>query len=100
LTEVSVPLEALQPLWTSMNRKSWGRKLHSSSSAEDLLQVLASLDGAIKIEYLSSNFETTGELLYSSNEKGRSWSLIYVAIVNMLQKKLETQKNKESENFI
>ncbi|PRQ25666.1 hypothetical protein RchiOBHm_Chr6g0286131 [Rosa chinensis] len=29
-----------------------------------------------------------------------SWSLIYVAIVNMLQKKLETQKNKESENFI
>ncbi|PRQ31040.1 hypothetical protein RchiOBHm_Chr5g0031111 [Rosa chinensis] len=38
LVEVSVPLEALQPLWTSMNRKSWGRKLHSSSSAEDLLQ--------------------------------------------------------------
>ncbi|XP_062007691.1 homeobox-DDT domain protein RLT2 isoform X2 [Rosa rugosa] len=125
LTEVSVPLEALQPLWTDMNRKSWGRKLHSSSTAEDLLQVLASLESAVKIEYLSSNFETTGELLYSSNEKGRvtsnssspdsvavlPWIPLTTAAValrlmefdtaisNMLQQKLATQKDKESGDF-
>lgn len=39
--QVSIPPEALQPLWTNSYRKSWGMKLHSSSSAEDLLQVIS-----------------------------------------------------------
>ncbi|XP_030929199.1 homeobox-DDT domain protein RLT2-like isoform X3 [Quercus lobata] len=70
LIEVSIPLEALQPLWTNSYRKSWGMKLHSSSSAEDLLQALTLLESAIKRDYLSSNFESTTELLGSSNPSG------------------------------
>ncbi|KAL6134109.1 hypothetical protein ACLB2K_066342 [Fragaria x ananassa] len=126
LTEVFVPLEALQPLWTDMNRNSWGRKLHSSSSAEELLQVLASLESAVKTEYLSSNFETTSELLYCSNEKGcvtsnfssphkvsvLPWIPLTTAAVafrlmefdaaisNMLQQKLESHREKDSGHFI
>ncbi|XP_035551015.1 homeobox-DDT domain protein RLT2-like isoform X4 [Juglans regia] len=38
LVEVSIPPEALQPFWTDSQRESWGMKLQSSSSAEDLLQ--------------------------------------------------------------
>ncbi|XP_043697565.1 homeobox-DDT domain protein RLT2-like [Telopea speciosissima] len=37
--EVSIPSEALQPFWTDTYRKSWGVKLQTSSSAEELLQV-------------------------------------------------------------
>ncbi|XP_059659804.1 homeobox-DDT domain protein RLT2 [Cornus florida] len=67
LIEVSVPVEALQPTWSEDCRKSWGMKLHTSSSAEDLLQILTLLEGATKRDFLSSNFETTNELLGSSN---------------------------------
>ncbi|KAF8409189.1 hypothetical protein HHK36_005263 [Tetracentron sinense] len=63
LTEVSVPPEALQPFWTEEYRKSWGMKLHTSTSAEDLLQIMTLLEGIIKQDCLSSNFETTNELL-------------------------------------
>ncbi|XP_042972000.1 homeobox-DDT domain protein RLT2-like isoform X3 [Carya illinoinensis] len=42
LVEVSVPPEALHPFWTYSHRESWGMKLQSSSSAEDLLQKLQS----------------------------------------------------------
>ncbi|XP_050380666.1 homeobox-DDT domain protein RLT2 isoform X2 [Argentina anserina] len=126
LIEVSVPLEAFQPLWTEMNRKSWGRKLHSSTSAEDLLQVLASLESVVKTECLSANFETTGELLDRAEENGcvtRSYSphdtvavLPWIplttaavalrlmefdaAISSMPQQKLDTQKEKETGLFI
>ncbi|XP_057537451.1 homeobox-DDT domain protein RLT2 isoform X4 [Amaranthus tricolor] len=68
--EVSVPSEALQPFWSDDYRKSWGMKLYMSSSAEDLLQVLTLLEGAIKRDFLSSHFETTGELLASGNVDG------------------------------
>ncbi|XP_059452338.1 homeobox-DDT domain protein RLT2 isoform X1 [Corylus avellana] len=73
LVEVSLPPEALQPLWTDSHRKSWGMKLHSLSLAEDLLQIMTSLEGAIKRDYLSSNFESTSELLDYSNPSGRSF---------------------------
>ncbi|KAK9286031.1 hypothetical protein L1049_025234 [Liquidambar formosana] len=70
LIEVSVPPEALQPVWTEGYRKAWGMKLHNSSSAEDLLQILTMLERVIKRDYLSSNFETTNELLGSCNLSG------------------------------
>ncbi|XP_020594364.1 homeobox-DDT domain protein RLT2-like, partial [Phalaenopsis equestris] len=63
---VSIPAEALQPFWTEGYRKSWGVKLNSASSADDFLQLLTLLEGAIKREHLSSNFETTNELLSSA----------------------------------
>ncbi|GFS34792.1 homeobox-1 [Actinidia rufa] len=55
--------EAIQPDWSESYRKSWGTKLHAALSAEDLLQILTLLEGAIKKDFLSSNFETTNELL-------------------------------------
>ncbi|KAJ4976460.1 hypothetical protein NE237_001566 [Protea cynaroides] len=65
--EVSIPSEALHPFWTDTYRKSWGAKLQASSSAEELLQILTLLESAIKRDCLSSNFETTKELLGSSS---------------------------------
>ncbi|KAL5571100.1 hypothetical protein UlMin_020697 [Ulmus minor] len=70
LIEVSVPPEALQSSWTDSFRKSWCTKLACSLSAEDLLQVLTLLESAVKRDYLSSNFETTDELLNSSSQRG------------------------------
>ncbi|GLT41039.1 hypothetical protein SLA2020_151290 [Shorea laevis] len=67
MVEVSVPSEALQPFWTDSSRKAWALKLHSSTSAEELLQMVTLLEGSIKRDYLSSNFETTSELLSLSN---------------------------------
>ncbi|WOL11018.1 hypothetical protein Cni_G19779 [Canna indica] len=64
--EASIPAEALQAFWTEGYRKSWAVKLQSSSSAEELLQILTLLEGAIKKDFLSSNFETTTELLSST----------------------------------
>ncbi|RDX93815.1 Homeobox-DDT domain protein RLT2, partial [Mucuna pruriens] len=63
IVEVTLPQEALQPLWRDSYRKSWSTKLDASSSSEDLLQILTALEGAIKREYLDSKYETTGELL-------------------------------------
>ncbi|KAK1325416.1 hypothetical protein QJS10_CPA01g02042 [Acorus calamus] len=65
------PPEALQSFWTGGCRKSWAVKLHSSSSAEDLFQILTLLEGAIKRDHLSSNFETTKELLSTSKSGSR-----------------------------
>ncbi|KAJ4729740.1 Homeobox domain-containing protein/DDT domain-containing protein [Melia azedarach] len=66
--EVCIPSEALQPGWTDSRRKSWGMKLYSSLSAEDLIQMLTQLENAIKRDFLSSNFETTFELLNLANQ--------------------------------
>nr|XP_009415249.1 PREDICTED: homeobox-DDT domain protein RLT2-like isoform X1 [Musa acuminata subsp. malaccensis] len=66
MIEVSIPAEALQAFWTEGYRKSWAVKLHSSSSAEELFQILTLLESAIKQDFLSSNFETTTELLSST----------------------------------
>lgn len=38
--QASVPAEALLPFWTDGYRKSWGMKLYSASSAEEVLQVV------------------------------------------------------------
>lgn len=77
--EACVPAEALQPLWTEGYRKSWGIKLQASSSAEELLQFLTLLEEALKPDYLSSNFETTKELLASSVKHGRTVDNTYAA---------------------
>ncbi|KAA8515215.1 hypothetical protein F0562_018394 [Nyssa sinensis] len=61
--EVAVPSEALQSSWTENHRKAWGIKLHTSSSTKDLLQILTQFEGFIRRDCLSSNFETTEELL-------------------------------------
>uniref|UniRef100_A0A1J3GF28 Homeobox protein ceh-5 n=1 Tax=Noccaea caerulescens TaxID=107243 RepID=A0A1J3GF28_NOCCA len=61
--EASVPDEALESFWTEDKRKTWGFRLNASSSPEELLQVLTSLESAIKKESLSSNFVSAKELL-------------------------------------
>ncbi|KAK9085386.1 hypothetical protein Sjap_025797 [Stephania japonica] len=66
VVEVFIPPEALEPFWTEDYRKRWGMKLNASSSAEDILQYLTILEGAIRRDHLSSSFETTKELLGSS----------------------------------
>ncbi|TKY66814.1 Chromatin assembly factor 1 subunit rlf2 [Spatholobus suberectus] len=70
IVEVTLPQEALQTLWRDSYRKSWRTKLDASSSSEDLLQILTGLEGAIKREYLDSNYETTGELLGMFSSSG------------------------------
>ncbi|CAK9181860.1 unnamed protein product [Ilex paraguariensis] len=70
--EVSVPSEAFESSWTENFRRTWGLKLHSSWSTEDLLQILTQFEGVIKRDCLSSNFETTEELLGSCALSGRS----------------------------
>ncbi|KAH0719307.1 hypothetical protein KY285_015338 [Solanum tuberosum] len=62
-TEVCVPYEALQSSWTEDCRKTWGLKLQNSSSPEDLLQILTQLEGVIKRDYLSADYETAEELM-------------------------------------
>ncbi|XP_017227642.1 homeobox-DDT domain protein RLT1 isoform X2 [Daucus carota subsp. sativus] len=61
--EVSIPPEAFQSSWTCDRRSTWGKKLQNASSVGDLLQILTQLEGVIKQDYLSSNYETTAELL-------------------------------------
>ncbi|XP_074333666.1 homeobox-DDT domain protein RLT1-like isoform X2 [Apium graveolens] len=61
--EVSVPPEAFQSSWTNERRSAWGQKLQNASSIGDLLQILTQFEGAIKQDHLSSNYETTAELL-------------------------------------
>ncbi|KAB2052841.1 hypothetical protein ES319_A12G148600v1 [Gossypium barbadense] len=67
LLEVSIPFEALQSTWTEDYRNSWGMKLDSSTTAEELLQILTLLESSIRRDYLSSKFETTSEVLSPSN---------------------------------
>ncbi|KAL9252121.1 Homeobox-DDT domain protein RLT2-like protein [Drosera capensis] len=66
LVEASVPAEAFQPVWADGYRRSWGMKLHTSASADEILQVLSLWEGAVKKDFLSSDFQTTKELLASS----------------------------------
>ncbi|KAG6777081.1 hypothetical protein POTOM_016883 [Populus tomentosa] len=72
--EVSVPQEALESFWMEICRKDWVVKLIMSSSTEELLQFilqrLTVFESAIKRERLSSNFETTKELLGPSASSG------------------------------
>ncbi|GAV74076.1 Homeobox domain-containing protein/DDT domain-containing protein [Cephalotus follicularis] len=70
LIEVSIPPEALKTFWTDSYRKFWVLKLLSASEAEDLLQILTLLESALKRDYLSSNFETTSELLGLADQSG------------------------------
>ncbi|KAG8069444.1 hypothetical protein GUJ93_ZPchr0005g15652 [Zizania palustris] len=64
--EASVPAEALEPFWTDVYRKSWGVKLYSTSSTEEVFEMLTILEGAIRQGFLSSDFETTADLLSSN----------------------------------
>ncbi|XP_009781785.1 homeobox-DDT domain protein RLT1 isoform X1 [Nicotiana sylvestris] len=61
--EVYVPCEALQSSWTEDRRRTWGMKLQNSLSPEDLLQILTQLEGVIKRDYLSADYETAEELM-------------------------------------
>ncbi|KAL2321127.1 hypothetical protein Fmac_030096 [Flemingia macrophylla] len=61
--EVSVPPEAFQSNWTEDIRRSWSVKLSKSFSVEELLQILTLLERALKRNFLSSTFSTTGEQL-------------------------------------
>ncbi|KAI3439979.1 J domain-containing protein [Psidium guajava] len=63
--EVCIPSEALQSFWLEDLdcRKTWGIKLNASSSTEELLQMVTLLEGVIKREYLSAEFELSKELL-------------------------------------
>ncbi|KAL6567386.1 hypothetical protein OROGR_001054 [Orobanche gracilis] len=68
--EVAVPSEALHSSWREDLRKTWGLELQKSSYIEDLLQILTQLEGAIKRDYLSEDFETTEELLCCDLSRG------------------------------
>ncbi|RDX65166.1 Homeobox-DDT domain protein RLT2, partial [Mucuna pruriens] len=61
--EVSVLPEAFQSNWTEDIRRNWSVKLSKSSSVEELLQILTLLERALKRDFLSSTFSTTGEQL-------------------------------------
>ncbi|XP_034701923.1 homeobox-DDT domain protein RLT2 isoform X4 [Vitis riparia] len=126
LIEVSVLPEALQPDWTDTYRKSWGMKLHASSSAEDLIQILTLLESNIRRDYLSSDFETTNELLGLSNASGcavddslaagsvpvlpwipQTTAAVAIRLIEldasisyMLHQKLESHKDKGANDFI
>ncbi|KAK6134736.1 hypothetical protein DH2020_031512 [Rehmannia glutinosa] len=71
MIEASIPSDALKSVWSDEYRKSWGRKLHMASTAEELLQSLTLLEASIKREFLSANYETTSEMLSSSEAVGR-----------------------------
>ncbi|KAL3509303.1 hypothetical protein ACH5RR_028704 [Cinchona calisaya] len=59
--------EALEAFWSEDCRMAWSMKLQIASSAEDLLQILTVLENAIRRDFLVSDYETTNELLCSSN---------------------------------
>ncbi|KAG4383911.1 hypothetical protein AAZX31_13G159500 [Glycine max] len=61
--EASVLPEALKSNWTEDIRRHWSVKLSKSSSIEELLQILTLLERALKQDFLSSTFSTTGEQL-------------------------------------
>ncbi|KAJ6420475.1 hypothetical protein OIU84_027919 [Salix udensis] len=125
LIEISVLPEALQPLWTNDYRKSWGMKLQSSSSVEDLLQILTLLESGMKRDYLSSDYETSSELLSSDPSRCAaygSFNTVTVPVLPwlpqttaavalrviefdasisyMLHQKLEAHKDRSTGNFI
>ncbi|XWS15781.1 hypothetical protein CRYUN_Cryun34aG0031200 [Craigia yunnanensis] len=119
LVEVSVPPEALESMWTEGHRRIWGRKLNASSSADELLKILTHLEGAIKRDYLSSNFETTKELLgFSLRSESDSTDSVLpwipqttaavalrlleldVSIMYVKQEKVEPSENKEARAYI
>ncbi|XP_074564481.1 homeobox-DDT domain protein RLT2 [Curcuma longa] len=123
MIEAVIPAEALQTLWTEGYRKSWAVKLHSSSSAWELFQVLTLLERAVKLDFLLSSFETTAELLISKQEAASTISaqsgLVPVlpwvpytsaavalrlldldfSISYMFNQKLESRKEKEGDNI-
>ncbi|GAB2285385.1 hypothetical protein Dimus_019840 [Dionaea muscipula] len=70
LVEVSIPSEALQLVWSDMYRRSWGKTLQMAASADEILQVLSLLEGAVKRDFLSWNFQTTNELVASIKASG------------------------------
>uniref|UniRef100_A0A0D9WJQ0 Homeobox domain-containing protein n=1 Tax=Leersia perrieri TaxID=77586 RepID=A0A0D9WJQ0_9ORYZ len=73
--EASVPAEALEPSWTDVYRKSWGVKLYSTSSTEEVFKMLTILEGAIRRNFLSSDFEITTELLNSNTQDSASQNI-------------------------
>ncbi|GLT80920.1 hypothetical protein SLA2020_523310 [Shorea laevis] len=123
LTEASVPAEALESFWTEDHRKTWAMRLNVSSSAEELLQTLTHFEHAVKRDYLSSNFETTEELLSLNTLSGSSYGNpqsvpvlpwmpqttaavalrlldLDASIMYVKQEKVEPNQNKEARTYI
>lgn len=124
--EASVPYDALQSSWTEDIRKAWALRLFNASCTEDLLQILTQYEGVIKRDHLSSDFETTEELLgycamskgvaYNSARSGYVLQLPWIpqtaaavalrffeldaAIFYRLREKPESSEEKKVENFI
>lgn len=65
--EASIPSEALQSFWTDVYRKSWSVKLHATKSIAEIFQLLTVLEGAIRRDCFSSDFETTSDFLSSQD---------------------------------
>ncbi|KAL3519817.1 hypothetical protein ACH5RR_017966 [Cinchona calisaya] len=83
--EASVPYDALQSSWTEDLRKTWAAKLLNASRTDDLLQILTQFEGAIKRDSLSSNFETTEELLsYCASSKVTGYYFAHPPSVSQL----------------
>ncbi|XP_042409770.1 homeobox-DDT domain protein RLT2-like isoform X1 [Zingiber officinale] len=111
MIEAAIPAEALQTFWTDGYRKSWAVKLHSSASAEELLQVLALLEHAVKPHFLSSLSSSQGVASTISVQSGAVPVLPWVpntsaavalrlldldfSISYMLNQKLESRKENE-----
>ncbi|KAM7271111.1 hypothetical protein ACFE04_030325 [Oxalis oulophora] len=86
LIEVSIPPEALQTIWSEEYRISWGMKLLSAKSSEELLQMLTMLESALQKDFLSSKFETTEELLGLSGNDGYASSPDIVPVLPWVPK--------------
>ncbi|KAI4374135.1 hypothetical protein MLD38_012166 [Melastoma candidum] len=61
--EAFIPPEALRSFWNDDRRNSWGMSLMAALSPEQLLQCLTSLEGVVRPNFLSDEFETTRVLL-------------------------------------
>lgn len=86
LMEVSVPAEALHSAWSEGLRKSLDAKLHAASSAKDVLQILTLLEGSIKKDFLSLDFETTAELLGSCNRSDSAANIFMSSVLPWIPK--------------
>ncbi|KAK8629361.1 hypothetical protein V6N13_078203 [Hibiscus sabdariffa] len=119
LVEVSVPLEALESIWTEGHRKIWGTKLNASSSVDEILKILTHLENAVKQDHLSPTFERTREFLGSNLHSESDFTdsvlpwiprttaavalrllVLDASIMYLKQEKVEPAENREARTFI
>ncbi|KAJ4750238.1 Homeodomain-like transcriptional regulator [Rhynchospora pubera] len=117
LVEVSLPAEALKDNWNDLRRKSWALELKNASSPEDVFQMLTLLEKSVHEDYLSSNFETTAELLEAAGVPNGPYAVIPsvpntaaavafrlfyfdASIFYMPLQKIDSQKNRDDNGFM